>query len=282
MSQLCFLIFYIALLMRIDRHFLKKNSSFCIHFIQQQAGIDTLPPLSIEEESLLDSLLKEPFTYLSKGNSCYAFISQDRKRVLKFHRIPSHKRIAAFLFNPSSYFLDKKKKRMGRLKKSIESYTSCHTDLKQETGCLWLQAQPRPSLKKKALLIDKAKNRYELDLSNTVFIVQEAAKLVFPTLQELINKQELDLAKCAITHILQLLSTTFLKGYIHKDPVLQTNFGLLPDRAIFIDMGDISFSASSQNRADYLKSTTYLLYNWLQEQQQSLAEHYNAEMKRLL
>src|SRR5262245_41729019 len=73
----CFFVLYAALLLRLDRHFFKKNSSFCIHFIQQSASLETLPPLSTEQEALLDSLLKEPFTYLSRGNSCYAFISQD-------------------------------------------------------------------------------------------------------------------------------------------------------------------------------------------------------------
>jgi len=268
--------------MRLDRHFFKKNSCFCIHFIQQSVNVEKLPPLSIEQEILLDSLLKEPFTYLARGNSCYAFISQDRKRVLKFHRIPSHKRIAAWLFHPSSYFLEKKEKRIQRLTNNIESYTTCFKDLQRETGCLWLQTHPHPNLKKKAVLIDKAKNRYELDLGATTFIVQETAQLVLPTLQKLINNQELERAKCVITHILQLLSTTFSKGYIQTDPIIQTNFGLLPDRAIFIDMGSILKNSSSQNLADYLKSSTDSLYHCLLERHPSLIEHYHAEMNRFL
>jgi hypothetical protein len=268
--------------MRLDRHFLKKNSCFCIHFIQQSAHVETSSFLTKEQKTLLNTLLQEPFTYLSRGNSCYAFISQDHKYVLKFQRIPSHKRIGAFLFNTSSYFLNKNEKKMQRWSSNIASYISCYTDLQKETGCLFLQAHPHSGLKKKAILIDKAKNRYELDLNNTTFILQERAKLVLPTLQEFIYKEEFDLAKCAITHILELLTSTFSKGYIYTDPVIQTNFGLLPDRAIFIDMGSIRKNSSSQNLADYLKTSTHSLYYWLIENHPLLLEHYHRELNRFL
>jgi hypothetical protein len=268
--------------MRLDRHFLKKNSCFCIHFIQQRQNYKTPSPLSIEQETQLDSLLKEPFTYLSRGNCCYAFVSQDGKYVLKFQRIPSHKRIGAFLFNASSYFLHKNEKKMQRWSSNIASYINCYTDLQKETGCLFLQAHPNPSLKKKAILIDKTKNRYLLDLSSTTFIIQERARLVLPTLQELIDKQEFDLAKRAITHILELLTATFSKGYIYTDPVIQTNFGLLADRAIFIDMGSIRKNSSSQNLADYLKTSTHSLHCSLIENHPTLLEHYVTQTIKIL
>src|SRR3989304_3794415 len=50
------------------------------------------PAPSEEERIELKKTLSQPFTFLSKGNECYAFVSEDGQYVLKFfkHQIFSH------------------------------------------------------------------------------------------------------------------------------------------------------------------------------------------------
>src|SRR5271157_3130153 len=89
-------IFFLALLIPIDRYFFKCNASFSIRYLYScmpnQPQWD-LPPLTPQQELQLDRILEQKFRYLAKGTHCYAFVSEDGKYVMKFHRYASHMRL---------------------------------------------------------------------------------------------------------------------------------------------------------------------------------------------
>lgn len=258
-------IVYVALLARLDRLFFKSNACFCLHFIQRSHNAATtacLPPQ-------IDTLLSQPFTYLARGLHCYAFLSQDGHIVLKFHRIPSPARKGAWF--------SRDEKKMKRFAYFMDNYSACAADLQKETGCLWLHTRSSPALRKKVVLIDKTGNPYTVDLNETTFILQSAAERVYTVLQNC----ELDQAKAVITQIVELLRASYLKGYVHTDPVIEKNFGLLANRAIFIDFGDVIRRETDQSLDRYLKEATFDLHCWLKSHRASLLEHFDAEIKRL-
>lgn len=258
-------IVYVALLTRLDRLFFKSNACFCLHFIQRDHHCVTTTPLPPQ----IDALLSQPFTYLARGLHCYAFLSYDGQTVLKFHRIPSSVRKGAWF--------SRNEKKTKRFAYFMDNYIACSADLPKETGCLWLHTGSSPGLRKKALLIDKTGNRYTVDLNETTFILQSAAQRVYAVLQNC----PLDQAKSVVTQIIELLRTSYQKGYIHMDPVMERNFGLLPDRAIFIDFGDVVRRKADQNLGRYLKEATFDLHCWLKNNRALLVEHFETEIQRL-
>jgi len=259
---------YVVLLARIDRLFFKSNACFCVHFIQRShpATTTTLLPAQI------DALLSQPFTYLARGLHCYAFLSQDGTAVLKFHRTPSQARKNAWFIHPFSG----NEKKMQRFAYFMNNYVACSCDLQEETGCLWLHTRSSPALRKKALLIDKTGTQYTVDLNETTFILQSAAQPIYTVLQTC----DLEQAKTIVTQIIELLQSSYLKGYVQTDPVIKTNFGLLSDRAIFIDFGDVIKRDTALTLASYLEKATYDLCCWLKNNRPLLLDHFEMETKR--
>ena len=286
------LVLFIGAMARIDRVFFKRNNSFCIRFLfsslPNRAEWD-LPPPSPEEEAHLDTILTQKFHYLGKGAHCSAFVSEDQKYVIKFHRYPSHMRIFPWLNHPFSYqFNDRRKKIMKynekRLDYILQNYKNSYLDLKEETGLILLHINHTNTLKRTITLIDKTHAEYKIPLDDVSFILQHRANLIYPTLDKLIAEKKIDQAKKVVSNIIGLITTCCQKGYIDKDPVLRRNYGLLADRAIHIDIGDMIKNEQITEKENYLphvKEMTESLRKQIVSAYPELLEHYTQEIDDL-
>src|SRR5690242_11820477 len=121
---------FIATIANFDRFFFKRNNSFCLHFLYSSlpANPDWDLPMPTSEETLhLDKILDQKFHYFAKGSRCFAFISDDQKYVIKFHRYPSHMRIFPHLTHFFSYRFNERRKKireynLKRIRVNFESY----------------------------------------------------------------------------------------------------------------------------------------------------------------
>lgn len=280
-----------ALLIPIDRFFFKKNASFSIRFLYPSIANQTrwdIPPLASGQDKALHEILSQDFTYLTKGSHCYAFISQDQRYIMKLHRYPSHMRKFPWL-NRLSYLFDAKRIRIKEynLKQYayyMDNYKKSFENLKEETGVILLHINRTDHFKKTITLIDKTKNRYRVNLDDVTFILQKRADLIYPTLHQYIANNEIGKAKEVISRILELNVNTCKKGYINNDPVLKRNYGLLKERAIFIDIGDLVMEQGinlPENYIPYLREITDDLYAWTAQAHPDLLAHYEKEMQRL-
>jgi hypothetical protein len=284
---------FLGTLARIDRIFFKRNHDFCILFLYSSLPNQPewdLPPLLPEEESALDKILKQKFCYLGKGTHCYAFLSEDQKYVIKFHRFPSHMRIFPWLTHPLSYQFSKHRKKikdynMKKLYYNLENYKNSYRDLKEESGLILLHINKTDSLHRRVTLVDRTKAEYQVSLDQVTFILQHKADLIYPTLDRLIKEDKIDEAKKVVSNIIHLIATSNQKEYIDNDPVLHRNYGLLSDyRAIHIDIGDLIKKKGGtlrENDIPHVKEMTESLRKRLENTYPQLLEHYHQEINSL-
>lgn len=285
------LVLFIGTISRVDRVFFKRNSSFSIRFLYSCLEPNPewdLPPLTLDQSRLLDQILEQKFQYLAKGVHCYAFVSQDQKYVIKFHRYPSHMRVFPWLTHPFSYYFSERRKKikaynLQRLRTNFDSYKNSYLDLQNETGILLTHINPTKNLQRSICLIDKTKAEYEVSLDDVTFVLQKKADLIYPILDKLTTEKKLDEAKQAVTHIVDLIASYCQKGYMDNDPILKRNYGLLEDQAILIDVGDIIKNEKIMERENYIpyiKKTTQSFRQQLQSNYPELLEHYDQIIDR--
>jgi hypothetical protein len=289
---LSLLILFIGCLARVDRIFFKRNHSFCIRFIYSSLPNQPqweLPPPSSEKLAQLDAILNQKFHYLAKGCHCYAFISEDKQYVIKFHRYASHMRIFPWLNHPLSYHFSEKRKAIlkhnfEKLEENLQSYISSARDLTDETGIIMLHINRSDCLHRFVTLVDETKAEYHAPLDQVTFILQHRAQLIYPTLDQLTADGKIEEAKQIVSQVIQLVADCCKKGYVDEDPVLRKNYGLMKGRAIHIDIGDLRKRENIERRENYIpyvKEITESLRARLEKQYPQLLPYYYEEIERL-
>lgn len=285
-------ILLIGTLAHVDRIFFKRNGSFSIRFLYSNLSPNPkwdLPKPTPEEDQRVSEALRQKFYYLAKGTHCYAFQSEDNQYVIKFHRYPSHMRIFSWINHPLSYRFSERRKKIKahnfkRLDVNLTSYRDSDQFLKDETGVIFTHINRTDHLRKKVTLVDKTKAEYQISLDDVTFILQKKADLIYPTLDRLYSQRKLDEAKQVITHIILLITSCCQKGFIDEDPVLKRNYGLLEDRAIHIDVGDLIKNEKirlPENYIPHVKEMTGDLRKQLEDLYPDLLEHYNETVNSL-
>lgn len=288
----CMLVVFICALVHIDRIFFKRNHSFNLRFIYScipNRPEWNLPPPTLAETKQLDEILNQKFHYLAKGAHCFAFVSEDQKYVIKFHRFASHLRIFPWLNHPLSYRFSKRRQailnhNVQKLSDNMKSYVNSAQVLKEETGMIMVHINHTHFLQRKITIVDATKAEYQVPLDQVTFILQHKANLIYPTLDKLLAERKLEEAKQVVTHIIQLITQCCKKGYIDKDPVLRKNYGLLADRAIHIDVGDLVKDEKVQLKENYIphvKEMTESLRVRLEKWYPELLSHYYQEIEKL-
>ncbi len=247
MILLCLFAFCIAGLARLDRYFFKHNKSFCVRFIYSTLPYNPdweIPPLTKQERESFKTIFSQKFHYLGKGNSSFAFASEDGNYVIKVMRFPSTLRPFSWLSHPfsrfKSYRIKNAKNSYKKLHTSFHSFKLAYNELREETGLLYLHLNQSHDLEQTVSLVDRLGYTYEIPLDQLSFLLQKRASLIYPTLDRLKASGDYETARKTIKNILSLISSTAQKGIIDFDPILRKNYGLLEDRAIFIDLGSLS------------------------------------------
>lgn len=283
---------FIGMLTRVDRTFFTRNSSFNIRFIY--SCLPSLPACALEpptqsDLAALDSAIQQPFHYLGKGAHCYAFISEDKNYVIKFHRFASHMRMFPWLNRPFAYRFNEKRKKikaynLQKLAYNLESYKNSYQDLKEEAGLIFLHTNRTEDLKRHITLFDKTKASYRISLDDVTFILQKKADLIYPTLTSLYEQGKFEEGKQIVSSIIHLIEECCKKGYGDNDPVLRKNYGLIGLTAMHIDIGDLIKTENIEKRENYIPYVKELTESFrvrLVDYYPELLPHYYEEIERL-
>lgn len=279
------LLLFCAALALLDRRFLKANDGFCIRNIYGKVPADcpvyaSAPPPEWQE------ICSHSFHYLDKGHQSYVFASDDGKYVLKFYRFPSHLRPFPWANHPFSAFSKKRQEikeyNLQKLEESFTSFLLAFRELPSETGLLMLHLQPTSTLHKKIRLVDQLGASYSVNLDQVVFLLQKRAELIFPRLNELLQKQEQEKISAIISQIIQLIADRCKKGIVDRDAILEKNYGLLGMRAIEIDVGRFALDAKVKARArEEVEKITFPLKAWCQEKDKRLLQFYEEKLQEI-
>lgn len=198
-------------------------------------------------------------------------------------------RIFPWLNHPFSYQFNQRRKKIKeynfqRLGINLMSYKNSYLNLQEETGIVLAQINQTGNLCRKISLLDKAGVEHTVSLGNVTFIVQKRADPIYPTLDKLVSHGKVDEAKHVVSNIVDLITTCCQKGYVDEDPVLSRNYGLLTDRAILIDVGDLVEKEKIMLRENYIphiKIITESLRKRIESNYPELLEHFSQVIERL-
>jgi hypothetical protein len=258
-----------------------------------------IPALSCSEEKAVVELLDQPFTFLGSGSECFAFLSQDKKSVIKFFKLDylrpiyffrglfteDHSKNAGTLSSvyarlslPSS--LDRLAKRIlgmreYRIARTFNSVKLSYDNLKEETGLIYLHLNPTSSFHKKLILHDPNGIAQEVDLDTSRFYIQTYATPLEKHLLALKENQQQQRAEQCITSLCDLILKRCRKGFADRDPY-NKNFGFIADRAIEIDTGSFIPHLQMKEARFYKQELLFIglgLKKWAQDHYPALLAH---------
>lgn len=236
-----------------------------------------------EELDQANEILKQPFKYLGKGFQCYAFESIDGNYVLKFFR---HQRlrlpdfVASFPDLPlvKDYKANKEIDFQKRIRYLFNGMKTGFANARHETAFLYVHLNKTEGLHNSVTIFDKIGRKYVVELDKVEFLLQRKARLIKPTLNELMAAGKVDEAKQRIDQIFELFVTCSKKGIHDSDGALirKDNLGYLEDRCIYIDAGKLSIKRSIQTKEGFTRDLKRLrpLEKWLEDTHPALAARF--------
>lgn len=263
--------------------------------IKTRAVLDYHPgwdnaPLSFHEQEEIDHILSQPFYFLGSGVQSYAFISKDRKTVLKlfkhYHMWP-HTQLLKELSLPFGFDHLREKviqERQRRVSFIFDSSKIAYEKCLEETGVFYLHLNASSTFKRSLTIFDKLGIQHELELDNTPFILQKKAEPILSRISELMKKKKEEEAKKCISTFLHLIYHRCQKGILNTDRKICRNIGYVEDQAIHIDIGSfMQFTASPtpQSIHDEVVRETLEFKEWLRKKHPGLVESFNQNMQEL-
>jgi hypothetical protein len=207
----------------------------------------------------LEQILRQPYTYLTKGKQSFVFLSEDKKWVIKFFRLPRHLRRLS-LKSPSE--------RSPLFFQTLNNSKGAYEDLSEETGVLYSHLSPCDSVGVHIHLIDKFKQAYFLPLDELPFVVQKYGEDFFSALDKSPHPEKL------LEQTVQLFTTLYNKGYIDRDPIFEKNFGVVDHAPFIIDIGQVEKASELPPKEEYLAEMTHSLHVKLQRESPKLYAYF--------
>jgi hypothetical protein len=217
--------------------------AFCYNFLKNQAfkAFKIYFPseyltLNLDEIEHYHDILEQKFIYLDKGSQFYVFESYDKKFVIKFLRFDKVKSPVWANFPGSiSFQKNKKKQKIKRFIKQIKSIKlALNADL--NFGVI-LNNLDGKFLNQKITLIEKNKNKQQIDLNQTIFLIQKKAVKLKDALKRVENKERELIVDKLFDAVQARLS---LKIYNNTRKCME-NIGLNNKKIIEYDIGDMSY-----------------------------------------
>ena len=249
---------------------------------------------NFDTESHPAELLKQNYRYLDKGKQAHVFISEDGKHILKLLK-PFHPRFNISILGKSypigissiplaqtlfSFFYKEEQEKHREI--DFQSYTNSFTLLKEETEIEYLHLAQTDHLQQTLNIYDKIGILHTLDLDNTCFILQKKANLLYPTLHNLIEKNEVENAQILIDNFVHLSFQFINKGIINPTTI-EKNFGCIGLKPVQIDVGRV-LTGSDLNKEeeispDQIYRSTRHMKKWLSSKAPLLCKYLEASIE---
>ncbi len=216
---------------------------FCItkadHFQPEMLQKTVWKKKSSFDFPLIYEIAKEPLDFIGNGLESIAFVSADKKYVVKFFLNKE--------FTKKTYFRPKKriKQLFGKYHKPknpigvAERYKEALNHLPEETGLLAVHAHTSQEKLPMCTLIDYRGKQYQIDLNDYIFVVQKRADVIKEAVFNSMTSKEVTAISNQLTALFQEISQ---KGFVNTSLIFNPlNFALLEGRAVMIDLGKLAY-----------------------------------------
>jgi hypothetical protein len=210
-------------------------------------------PLSPSDIKVVKAILNQQFNYVGKGAQSYAFLSDDKKHVIKFFKFKHLKPNWLVETIPDiALFEEYKAKKNARKKRLINSvfkgYKLAYDLHRKESGLIYIHLNKTSDLLQEITLRDKIGRKHRLNLDSTVFVLQENAQITREVIKQALDIGNLDLVKKKMHQIIDLYLLEYSKGIYDRDHGLMHNTGFVGEKPIHLDVGKLSRDRNMSNR----------------------------------
>ena len=239
-----------------NRVFFKANEGFSPQLI-----LPNWPKCPRIETPPFDKpILNQSFTYLSKGNQAFVFLSEDGNWVLKLLRIPRFARLLSLKGKASS---------LRFFNQTLEGCRLAYIELSDETQVVYSHLHPTHGFTQPIKLVDRLGRIHLLDLNTLLFVVQRRGDPFFSTL-----------GKADIDNVLDLFRKLYAKKIIDHDAILERNYGVYKNKPFIIDTGQLIRDENLPTEEQYLRHLTHGLSAKIQKDFPSLHDYYEKALRR--
>ncbi len=235
----------------------------------------------------LPQLLQQTYTYLGKGKQAYVFVSEDKKHVLKLFKpfFPSYSiTILGHSFNCRfskipfiqtiySFFYPEEGRR--RREQDFRSYINAFTILKEDTVLEYLHLSETNNLHNSLQIVDKIGVSHTIDSNTSCFLIQRKIDLLYPTLADCLQKNDIEKAKKLIESFARL-SLKLAQLKIVNPTTIEENWGCLEDQSLLLDVGRLLTAQDLHKNPpslDQAYHTIHHLKKWLSKHSPSLCQY---------
>lgn len=223
------------------------------------------------QKEKIDTILSEPFSFLGHGHQTFAFLSKDGKYVLKifkFKRLKESSFLNFLLEVPLFQDYAKKQERIrkNRFDKLFKGYLIAFNYDQKNTGISYIHLNLTKDIKKSVTVTDYFGFTHVLNLDDIVFAIQEKAIPTKKVFQALLNQGDVEEVKKHLLALFTMYVDEYHHAIIDKDRNILSNTGFIEDRAVRIDIGQLSIDPSIKStqamKEDLQKIAHERLYKW--------------------
>jgi hypothetical protein len=219
--------------------------------------------------SEVQAILSQPFHYLDKGRQCFVFESEDHKYVLKFFN-------QSYFRLPWYSFLAPREKTKRALRHHFyeHSYEIAFRELGEQI--LYLHLGPAKGCLPILALKDKAKQKREIDLNATPFVLQRKGSPFYEGLTQVYEKEGLEGLYREIDRFVGAVATRIEKKIADGDHDVEHNWGYVNGEIFHLDPGRLYYDEqlTEPNRLkDEWRAATHSFHKWLTKHYPEAATH---------
>ncbi len=227
-----------------------------------------------EVEPLVRDILSQPFTYLGRGQQCYAFESSDQKYVIKIVRLHKYRIPFWCSLYPKKEIVEHRKKSWQR---TLDSFSLAFTYLKKESALVYLHDKKTKRLPM-LTLYDKLGRKSEVDSNHLVFVLQKKVRPI----QAEADKWNAEETSQFIDQYLVTLTDRIEKNIRNKNRNILKNLGILEGQVVEFDVGEFRTfptAESQESRKIEIIKSTRKLRKWLLKHHPSLVAHLDRKIE---
>ncbi|MFV0339647.1 MAG: hypothetical protein ACK5MA_03310 [Parachlamydiaceae bacterium] len=240
-------------------------------------------PLDAHTKQLLDEVSKEEFNYIGKGAQVYAFASADGKYVLKFFKF-KHLRPSLFIqllppVGPLKTFKEQNEARKERkLLGVFQGHAIAYKYDKEHSGLLYIHLNLTNDIGKSVTLIDKIGRKHNVDLDQTVFVLQRKGETFRTAISQDLSQGLVNDASLKAKKILEMYKSEYSQGVYDRDHGISHNTGFIGDEPFHLDVGKFSYDPKMKdpkNHASDLEHVAYKMKEWVKLNYPQYAQEFN-------